>query len=155
MYFACRVYCIESVIIVYSFQLGAPRNIFCKPSSRQIWGHLTHDCLLSRSFRRRSKKTSKLCVTGLCEGNSTVTGEFPSQRASNAENASIWVRHNKISFGSHRYNIWQRVGSCRGCYGRKKFHWIREQDAYSTLATGSLVLKHHINSIHSTTLTKY
>ena len=26
--------------------------------------------------RRRSKKTSKLCVTGLCEGNSPVTGEF-------------------------------------------------------------------------------
>ena len=31
-------------------------------------------------------KTSKLRVTGLCEGNSPVTGEFPAQRASNAEN---------------------------------------------------------------------
>ena len=31
--------------------------------------------------RRRSKKTSKLRVTGLCEGNSPVTGEFPAQRA--------------------------------------------------------------------------
>ena len=30
-------------------------------------------------------KTSKLRVTGLCEGNSPVTGEFPSQRVSNAE----------------------------------------------------------------------
>ena len=27
--------------------------------------------------RRRSKKTSKLRVTGLCAGNSPVTGEFP------------------------------------------------------------------------------
>ena len=36
--------------------------------------------------RRRSKKTSKLRVTGLCEGNSPVIGEFPAQRASNAEN---------------------------------------------------------------------
>ena len=27
--------------------------------------------------KRRSKKTSKLRVTGLCEGNSPVTGEFP------------------------------------------------------------------------------
>ena len=43
--------------------------------------------------RRRSKKTSKLCVTGLCVGNSPVTGEFPAQRASNAENVSIWWRH--------------------------------------------------------------
>ena len=30
------------------------------------------DCLLNRLFRRRSKKTSKLRVTGLCEGNSLV-----------------------------------------------------------------------------------
>ena len=36
------------------------------------------------------KETSKLRVTGICEGNSLVTGEFPTQRASNAENASIW-----------------------------------------------------------------
>ena len=34
-------------------------------------------------------KTSKLRVTGLCEGNSLVTGEFPAQMASNAENISI------------------------------------------------------------------
>ena len=44
-------------------------------------------------FRRRSKKTSKLRVPGLCEGNSPVTSEFPTQRASNAENVSIWWRH--------------------------------------------------------------
>ena len=31
--------------------------------------------------RRRSKKTSKLRVTGLCEGDSPVTGEFPAHRA--------------------------------------------------------------------------
>ena len=51
--------------------------------------------------RHRSKKTSKLHVTGLCEGNSSVTGEwnspvtgeFPAQSGSNAENVSIWWRH--------------------------------------------------------------
>ena len=35
--------------------------------------------------RCRSKKTSKLRVTGLCEGNSPVTSEFSAQMASNAE----------------------------------------------------------------------
>ena len=55
--------------------------------------HQPHDCLLSRLFRRRSKKTSNLHVTGLCVGNSPVTGEFPAQRASNSENVSIWWRH--------------------------------------------------------------
>ena len=39
------------------------------------------------------KKTSKIRVTGLCEGNSQVTGSFPVQRGSNAENVSIWWHH--------------------------------------------------------------
>ena len=56
-----------------------------------------HDCLLNRLFRLRSKKTSKPRITGLCAGNSPVTGEFPAQRASNAENVSIWWRHMWIS----------------------------------------------------------
>ena len=45
-----------------------------------------HHCLLSRLFGRRSRKTSKLLITGLCGGNSPGTGEFPAQLASNAEN---------------------------------------------------------------------
>ena len=51
--------------------------------------HQPNDCLLKRLFRVRWKKASKLHVTGLCGGNSPVTGEFPAHRASNAENASI------------------------------------------------------------------
>ena len=51
----------------------------------RVSNHQPHDCLLNRLFRHRSKKTSKLCVTGLCTGNSSVTGEFPARRASNAE----------------------------------------------------------------------
>ena len=39
--------------------------------------HQPHDWLLKRLFGCRSKKTSKLRVTGLCEGNSPVTGDFP------------------------------------------------------------------------------
>ena len=31
-----------------------------------------------------------------CVGNSPGTGEFPAQRASNAENVSIWWRHHDI-----------------------------------------------------------
>ena len=49
-----------------------------------VLNHQRLDCLLNRLFRSRSKKTSKLRITGLCEGNSPVTGEFPAQRASNA-----------------------------------------------------------------------
>ena len=50
-----------------------------------VSNHQPHDCLLNCLFRRRSKKTSKLRVIGLC----AVTGEFPAQKASNAEDVSI------------------------------------------------------------------
>ena len=66
-----------------------------------VSNHQPHDCLLNRSFRRRSKKTSKLRVTGLCAGNSPGTGEFPVQMASNAENVSIWWHHH----GNLRTNV--------------------------------------------------
>ena len=58
-----------------------------------ISNHQPHDCLLNGLFRRRSKKISKLHVTGLCAGNSPETCEFPQQMASNAENVSIWWNH--------------------------------------------------------------
>ena len=59
--------------------------------------HRRLHCLLNRFFRRSSKKSSKLRVTGLCEGSLPVTGEFPAQKNSNAENVSIcWRQH--VSF---------------------------------------------------------
>ena len=62
--------------------------LYCKlqQAVEQKWG-----CQLFEM--PRSKKTSKLCVTGLCEGNSPMTGEFLAQRASNVENVSIWWHH--------------------------------------------------------------
>ena len=53
-------------------------------------------------FRHRWKKTSKLCVTGFCAANSPVTGKFPAQRVSNAENVFIWWRHHE----------WPRLRDC-------------------------------------------
>ena len=55
--------------------------------------HQRLDRLLHRSCRRRSEKTPKLRAIGLCEGNTPMTGEFPAQRACNAEKVSIWWRH--------------------------------------------------------------
>ena len=63
-----------------------------------VSNHQPYDKLLNYLIRRGSKKTSKVRVTGLCAGNSQVTGEFPAQMASNAENVSIWWRHYFISF---------------------------------------------------------
>ena len=54
--------------------------------------------------RRRSKKTSKLRVTGLCAVNSPGTGEFTAQRDSNAENVAIWWRHH-VDCQPHRKHV--------------------------------------------------
>ena len=74
--------------------------------------HWRLHCLLNHLFGCRSMKTSKLLLTGLHEGNSPVTSEFPAKRASNVENVSIWWwHHGKIlplssAFpGCHQYNI--------------------------------------------------
>ena len=62
-----------------------------------VSNHQPHHCLLNRLFGCRSKKASKLRITGLCAGNSPGpgTGEFPAQMARNAENVSIWWRHHE------------------------------------------------------------
>ena len=59
-----------------------------------VSNHQRFDCLPNRLCRRRSKKTPKPPVTGLCVGNPPVPDGLPTQRASNTENVSIWWRHN-------------------------------------------------------------
>ena len=68
---------------------------WCHNECDGVSNHQPHDCLLNQFFGLRWKKTSKLPVTGFCAGNSPVTGEFPAQRASDAENVSIWWHHHE------------------------------------------------------------
>ena len=49
-------------------------------------------------FMRSSKKTSKLRVTGLCEGNPPMARGFPSQRTSKVENVPTWWRHHGVKY---------------------------------------------------------
>ena len=69
---------------------------WCHDGRDGVSNHQPHDCLLNGLFRRRSRKTPKLRVTGLCAEISPVTGEFLAQRANNAENVSIWWRHHGL-----------------------------------------------------------
>ena len=61
-----------------------------------VSNHWRLDCLFMLLVRRKSQKTSKLRVTGLCEGYPQLIGWFPTQRASSTENVSIWWRHHGI-----------------------------------------------------------
>ena len=78
--------------------------VYAKKNDALQWRHNERDgvknhrrliCLLNCWLRHRLKKTSKLRVTGLCAWNSPATGEFPAQKASDAENVSIWWRHHE------------------------------------------------------------
>ena len=87
----------SNIIAFHNIDLQMVKSLqWCHNERVGVSNHQPHNCLLNRLFRRRSKKTSKLRVTGLCAGNSPGTGEFPAQMVSNAENVSIWWRHHEI-----------------------------------------------------------
>ena len=100
-----RPQCVNNIIRLHSsvafFLTVANDNMKSGHISYLRWRHNRCDGVsnhrrsdsLNRLFRRRSSKTSKLSVTGLRWGDSPVTAKFPAQRASNAENVSIWWRH--------------------------------------------------------------
>ena len=95
----CLVFCCGLVMVNFSMCFIFYHRHWCIYTLE--WRHYgldglsnyqPHHCLLNRLFKRRSNKISKHRVTGLCVGNSPVTGEFPAQMASNAENVSNWLR---------------------------------------------------------------
>ena len=114
-----------------------------------VSNHQPHDCLFNCSFRRKSKKTPKLRVTALCAGNSPVTGEFPTQMASNAEifpfDDVIMLQHCFPCYGSILtvprtqflgyalyISTWKltdiycyiRMDPSRGCIGSTRGFWL-------------------------------
>ena len=91
-------------MLIYKLETWRQPNALQWRHNRQdsVSNHQPHDCLFNRLFRRRSRKTSKLRVTGLCAGNSPWTSEFPAQRASYAEKCfhlmtSSWRVHMEVS----------------------------------------------------------
>ena len=65
----------------------------------------------------QAQKISKLRLTGLCKWNTPVTGDFPAQRASNAEIVSIWWRLHKNQFqaSSSWWLCWTTWGCTKEC----------------------------------------
>ena len=100
-----------------------------------VSNHQPHDCFISRLFRHRSKKTSKLRVTGLRAGNSPEAGEFPAQMASNAENVSIWWRHHDYPWPSARdISCWKCIFTQNEVYRR------RFRQGYQQKVTGYVLI---------------
>ena len=68
--------------------------------------HQPNHCLLNRVLRRRSKKTSKLCVTGLVWGIHRWPVNYPHKGPATRKNAPIWWRHHSW----HRRNTSHNLG---------------------------------------------
>ena len=115
-----------------------------------VSNHLPYDCLLNRLFRRRSKKTSKLRVTGLCTGNSPGTGEFPAQMASNAENVSIWWRHHvvnpplQLGYGWVLHPISPHIRIFEPCRLKSSAHQLFVQQLVQATMEESIKTSHHL-----------
>ena len=86
------------------------------PNNNNDSNHQPQGCLLNCLFRRSSRKTSKVRVTGLCVGNSLGTGEFPTQMASNVENFSIWWCHHGKDYTGQ---LWHSLDWCCTCIDRE------------------------------------
>ena len=100
--------------------------------------------------RTRSRKTSKLRVTGLCEENLPLTGEFPAQRASNAENVSIWWRHHVMALSPvfcTKSVIWTNAGIL--FIGPVEKQSVKTESKYNNFHIGKLLWKYRLwNGVH-------
>ena len=75
---------------------GSWRNIATSITMTSSWAWWCLKSPASRLFTQsfvQAQIKSKLHITGLCERNLPLTGEFPAQRVSNIENVSSWWRH--------------------------------------------------------------
>ena len=103
-------------------------------------------------------KTSKLRVTGLCAGNSPVTSEFLAQKASDADNVSIWWRHYEarasiyMTLAHISRNILVSVAEGLGVLKKNKVRAIFTGSIITTLSMGYWC--DHIFEALSTTFTE-
>ena len=94
--------------LLIEMQLHSDRKNSWRWRHKERNGVLNHrclDCLFNRMFKRISKKPSTPHVAGFCEGNPPMTGGFPSQGVSDAENVSIWWRHHANAQCRRRLNF--------------------------------------------------
>ena len=91
---------------------------WCHNDHDVVSNHQPHGCLLNRLFRRRSKKTSKLRVTGLCVGNSPGPVNSPhkwpvTRKMFPFDDVIMWCVHSDIF-----------VAQCVLKFGDRVPHWV-------------------------------
>ena len=97
---------------------GAVAWRWCHNGPHVVSNHQPHDCLLNRLFRRRSKKTSKLRVTGLCAGNSPGPVKSPHKWPVTRKMFpfhDVIMEFNIILISISRLPIWTLSGETQMC----------------------------------------
>ena len=84
-------WCIEALTFHYS---GVTRGAMASQITNLT---IIYSTVYSGADQRKQQSSALLAI---CARNSPVTGEFPAQRASNAENVSIWWRHHIMTIFS-------------------------------------------------------
>ena len=103
----------------------------CRDYARHcVPNHGQFDCLFNSLLRQTLNKSSKLMLLDLFGGKPTVTGGFPSQRASNAEIVSMsWRRFTSSAFctmsTSLNHKSWRLEISCHVRFWVPKQSWNR------------------------------
>ena len=96
-----------------------------------------HDCLLSRLFRRKAKKTSKLRVTGLCGGIHRRLVNSPHKWPVTQKNDSIWWRHHEglVHFRWQSVASWSFILNGVDCSEiTNNLSWLSSKEIYSKVA---------------------
>ena len=126
-----------------------------------VSNHMRFDCLLSRSFRHCSKNTPKLRVIGVCEGNSTVVGEFPHRWSVNSPHKgpvtpkmfscndvimdAILTQHGRHDASHHRrqHGCLQQLVRTNNKENKKALHY---QPVERRIQVNASVLFHHLGN---------
>ena len=121
-------YQIKSDLIIFKYPIHGNDKLYLHYNGvimSMMMSQITHDCLLNCLFRCRSNKSSKLRVTGLCDGNSPGTCELSTQMASNAENVSIWWRHH-VTWSNYLARCRQVYDHCLSIQQKFVSLWLRQ-----------------------------
>ena len=101
-------------------------------------------------FQAQIKENIKAPRHGPCAGNSPVTGEFPTQRISNAENVSTWWRPHVWDI-KHASANWLRVHDDHIIWKRFPHYWLFVREMCQIIPPGYLCIPFDI--FHKMTVT--
>ena len=114
---------------------------WCHNDHDGVSNHQPHGCLLNRLYRRRSKKTSKLRVTGLCVGNSPGPVNSPHKRPVTRkmfpfDDVIMSYLHDKLLW-------WFKGGSITGVK-QCTFQWLISNDIAQIETVFNSLIIHHL-----------